>query len=368
METQYKVAFSFLNGLGSINARKVIAYSGGVDAFFKTKKSDLLKIPGIGKIIIQKLDRDSALRDAEAELKFIEENEIKVAFYLDDNYPQRLLNCADSPTTLYYKGNVDFNTSRILSIVGTRNATDYGKENCDKVIKALASHSKKTIIVSGLAYGIDICAHKAAMKYNLPTVAVVGHGFHLMYPAQHRKYAEEIIHSGGGMLTEFTSKSVIDPRHFVRRNRIVAGMSDATLVMESARKGGSLTTAEIANSYNRDVLAFPGRAGDTYSQGCNHLIKTNQAHLIESIADIEYILGWENDQVKTDAIQSKMFIELSSDEELIIGLLSDEKKLGIDMLSIKSNLPMSKVSSLLLKMEFKGLVRALPGKIYSLIS
>ena len=367
METQYKVAFSFFNGLGSINARKVIAYSGGVEAFFKTSKNDLLKIPGIGKIIIQKLDRDSALRDAEAELKFIDENNIKVAFYLDENYPQRLLNCPDSPTTLYYKGDIDFNASRILSVVGTRNATDYGKENCDKVIKALASHSEKTMIVSGLAYGIDICAHKAAMKYNLPTVAVVGHGFHLMYPAQHRKYAEEIIHSGG-ILTEFTSKSVIDPRHFVRRNRIIAGMSDATLVMESARKGGSLTTAEIANSYNRDVFAFPGRAGDTYSQGCNHLIKTNQAHLIDSVADIEYILGWENNLAKTDAVQSKMFVELSSEEELMAGLLSDEGKLGIDMLSIKSNLPMSKVSSLLLKMEFKGLIRALPGKIYSLIS
>ncbi len=206
------------------------------------------------------------------------------------------------------------------------------------------------------------------MKYNLPTVAVVGHGFHLMYPAQHRKYAEEIIHCGGGILTEFTSKSVIDPRHFVRRNRVVAGMSDATLVMESARKGGSLTTADIANSYNRDVLAFPGRAGDTYSQGCNHLIKTNQAHLIESITDIEYILGWENNLAKTDAVQSKMFVELLPEEELIVNLLSDEGKLGIDMLSVKSNLPMSKVSSLLLKMEFKGLIRALPGKIYSLIS
>jgi len=367
METLYKVAFSFLNGLGSINARKVIAYSGGVEAFFKTSKNELLKVPGIGKIIIQKLDRDSALRSAEEELKFIDENNIRVIFYLDESYPQRLLNCPDSPTTLYYKGNVDFNASRVLSVVGTRNATGYGRDNCEKVIKILASHSEKTTIVSGLAYGIDICAHKAAMKYKLPTVAVVGHGFHLMYPAQHRKYADEIIHSGG-ILTEFTSKSVIDPRHFVRRNRIVAGMSDATLVMESARKGGSLTTAEIANSYNRDVFAFPGRAGDTYSQGCNHLIKTNQAHLIESVADIEYILGWENSVLKTDAVQSKMFLELSDEEELIIGLLSEEGKIGIDMLSVKLNLPMSKVSSLLLKMEFDGLVRALPGKIYSLNS
>jgi len=367
METHYKVAFSFLNGLGSINARKVIAYTGGIESFFKVKKQELLKIPGIGKSIIQKLDRDSALREAELELKFIEDNGINVAFYLDDKFPQRLLNCPDSPTTLYYKGDIDFNASRILSVIGTRNATEYGKENCEKVIKSLATHAEKPIIVSGLAYGIDICAHKAAIKYNLPTVAVVGHGFHLMYPAQHRKYVEDIIHSGG-IISEFTSKSVIDPRHFVRRNRIIAGMADATLVMESARKGGSLTTAEIANSYNRDVFAFPGRIGDVYSQGCNHLIKTNQAHLIESVTDIEYILGWENKEIKKETVQTKMFVELSPEEELIAELLTDEGKLGIDLLSVKSNLPMSRVSSLLLKMEFEGLVRALPGKIYSLNS
>ncbi|RXQ89814.1 DNA-protecting protein DprA [Ancylomarina salipaludis] len=367
METLYKVAFSFLNGLGSINARKVIAYTGGVDGFFRVKKQELLKVPGIGKHIIQKLDRDAALREAEAELKFINDNDIKVAFYLDENFPQRLLNCSDSPTTLYYKGEINFNASRILSVVGTRNATEYGKENCRKIIKALASHSEKTIIVSGLAYGIDICAHKAALKYKLPTVAVVGHGFHMMYPAQHRKYAEEIIHQGG-LVSEFTSQSVIDPRHFVRRNRIIAGMADATLIVESAKKGGALITAEIANSYNRDVLAFPGRPGDVYSKGCNHLIKTNQAHLIESVADLEYILGWENDLSQKDAVQSKMFVELSPEEDFIVSLLRDEGKLGIDILSVKSNLPMSRVSSLLLKMEFEGLVRALPGKIYALTS
>lgn len=368
METLYKVAFSFLKGLGSVNARKAIAYSGGVEAFFKMSKTDLLKIPGVGKVLVQKIDKDSALRDAEAELKFMDANNIKVAFYQDDHYPQRLLNCPDSPITLYYKGNINLNASRILSVVGTRNATDYGKENCKKLIKALALHHEKTIIVSGLAYGIDICAHKAAMKYSLPTVAVIGHGFHLMYPSQHRKYADDIIDSGGGLLTEFTSKSVIDPKHFVRRNRIIAGMSDATLVIESARKGGSLTTAEIANSYNRDVLAFSGRAGDIYSQGCNHLIKTNQAHLIESISDVEYILGWESEQVKVAAIQFKMFEELLPEEESVVNLLTKEGKLGIDILSVKLNLPMSKVASLLLKMEFKGLVRVSPGKIYALIS
>lgn len=367
METLYKIAFSFLNGLGSKNARKVIAYTGGLESFFKEKKQNFLKIPGIGESHIRKLNREAALKKAEEELKFIEANDIKLSFYLDENFPQRLLNCPDSPTTLYYKGEIDFNASRILSVVGTRNATDYGKDNCEKIIKALALHTEKTIILSGLAYGIDICAHKAAMKYQLPTIAVLGHGFHLMYPAQHRKYAEEIIHNGG-LISEFTSQSIIDPKHFVRRNRIIAGMADATLVMESANKGGSLTTADIANSYNRDVFAFPGRVGDVYSQGCNHLIKTNQAHLIESVSDLEYILGWDNQVEKNDAVQTKMFVELSSDEELLISLIKENGKLGIDMLSVKSKLPMSRVSGLLLKMEFEGLVRAHPGKIYSLSS
>jgi len=367
METLYKIAFSFLDGLGSINARKVIAYTGGLESFFKEKKQSFLKIPGIGKSHIQKLNREVALKKAEEELKFLEGNDIKLSFYLDENFPQRLLNCPDSPTTLYYKGEIDFNASRILSVVGTRNATNYGKDNCEKIIKALASHAEKTVILSGLAYGIDICAHKAAIKYQLPTIAVLGHGFHLMYPAQHRKYAEEIMHHGG-LISEFTSQSVMDPKHFVRRNRIIAGMADATLVMESANKGGSLTTADIANSYNRDVFAFPGRVGDVYSQGCNHLIKTNQAHLIESVSDLEYILGWENQLEKNKDVQTKMFVELSSDEELIISLIKESGKLGIDMLSVKAKLPMSKVSSLLLKMEFEGLVRAHPGKIYSLSS
>lgn len=368
MDRIYKIAVSFINGFGPVNIKKAIAYTGSIEAFFSEKKQNLLKIPGIGQAFIQKLDREAALLQAEEELKFIEQNEIRIAFYLDSNYPQRLLNCSDSPCTLYYKGNADFNASRNISIVGTRNASDYGKEQCTKLVKDLSEKSIKTTIISGLAYGIDICAHKAAMQYQLPTIAAIGHGFQQMYPAQHRNYAEEIIHKGGAIVSEFTSNSKFDPKHFVRRNRIIAGMSDATIVIESARKGGSLVTANIANSYNRDVFAFPGRISDKYSEGCNFLIKTNQAHLIENIKDLEYILAWDDETKKAKEIQTKLFVELTKEEEQIISALRDLEKTPIDLICLKSSFPMSKVSSLLLKLEFDGMVKSHPGKIYSLNS
>nr|WP_320117294.1 DNA-processing protein DprA [uncultured Marinifilum sp.] len=367
METIYKIALSFITGLGPVNIKKAIAYTGGLEGFFKEKKNNLLKIPGIGKVVTEKLDRQSALLLADEELKFTSDNKINICSYLDDNYPQRLLNCFDSPCTLYYKGNADFNTSRNISIVGTRNATENGRELCNKLIADLAQKKIKTTITSGLAYGIDICAHKAALKNTLPTIAVVGHGFHQMYPAQHKQHASDIVQRGA-LISEFTSKSKFDPKHFVRRNRIIAGMSDATIVIESAIKGGSLVTANIANSYNRDVFAFPGRVNDKFSMGCNHLIKTNQANLIESIKDLEYILGWKDGNKKAKEIQTKLFVELSTEEEKIVNYLKKEGKTPIDLLCIGTSFPMSKVSSLLLKLEFDGIVRSHPGKIYSLNS
>ncbi|NOU61667.1 DNA-processing protein DprA [Marinifilum caeruleilacunae] len=366
MDKIYKLALSFINGFGPVTIKKAIAYTGSLEAFFSEKKQNLTKIPGIGHAIIQKLDRKSALLHAEEELRFIEENEIELAFYLDKNYPQRLLNCYDSPCILYYKGNADFNASRQISIVGTRNASDYGKEQCLKLVKDLSAKSVKTSIISGLAYGIDICAHKAAMQNQLPTLAVVGHGFHQMYPAQHKKYAEEIIHNGGAIISEFHSKSKFDPKNFVRRNRIIAGMSDACIVIESARKGGSLLTAEIANSYNRDVFAYPGRSGDRFSEGCNFLIKTNQAHLMDTCKDLDYVLGWEDEPKAAQGIQAKLFVDLSEEEEAIIAVLKKSEKTSIDIICVECSFPMSKVSSLLLKLEFDGIVSSHPGKIYSL--
>ncbi|BAX80545.1 DNA-processing protein DprA [Labilibaculum antarcticum] len=365
MEDIYKIAISFLDGIGPVNTKKVIAYTGSVEGLFKEKKQNLLKIPGIGKSFIDKLDRESSIQLAEEELKFISDNHIKVSFYLEKDYPQRLLNCADSPCTLYYKGNTDFNVERAISIVGTRNASDYGREICNKLIQDLSEKESKPLIISGLAYGVDICAHKAALRNQLKTVAAIGHGLHTMYPSQHKRYAEEIINQGA-LISEFTSKSKFDPKNFVRRNRIIAGMADATIVIESAAKGGSLVTADIANSYNRDVFAFPGRTSDKSSIGCNKLIKTNQAHLIESISDLEYILGWENQSEKPKNVQTKLFVELSPDEEALVQILKEAGSVAIDRISFKTSFPMSKVSSLLLKLEFNGVIKSLPGKIYSL--
>lgn len=367
MEDIYKVAISFLNGIGPVNTKKVIAYTGSVEGLFKEKKQNLLKIPGIGKSFIDKLDRESSIQLAEEELKFISDNHIKVSFYLEKDYPQRLLNCADSPCTLYYKGNTNFNATRTISIVGTRNASDYGRDICNKLIQDLSEKDIKPLVISGLAYGVDICAHKAALRNQLQTVAAIGHGLHMMYPSQHKRYAEEIVNQGA-LISEFTSKSKFDPKNFVRRNRIIAGMADATIVIESASKGGSLVTADIANSYNRDVFAFPGRISDKRSTGCNKLIKTNQAHLIESVSDLEYILGWENEIGKPKAIQAKLFVELSPEEELLVQVLKEAGNMPIDSICFKTSFPMSKVSSLLLKLEFEGVIKSLPGKIYALNS
>ena len=365
MDELYKIAISFFNGFGPVNTKKAIAYTGGLEAFFKEKKQNLSKIPGLGSVLISKLNRDHALQLAEEELKFVQQNNIQVIFYLDCSYPQRLLHCNDSPCTIYYKGNTDLNQERQISIVGTRNASDYGREQCNKLVKELSGKQTKTSIVSGLAYGIDICAHKAALRHKLPTIAVVGHGFHQMYPAQHKSHATEITQNGA-IITEFTSKSKFDPKHFVRRNRIIAGMSDATIVIESALKGGSLVTADIANSYNRDVFAFPGKINDKFSAGCNHLIKTNQAHLIEDSTDLEYILGWDVEKPLSSEIQTKLFHDYSNEEESIVTILKQGGKVPIDLISRKSSYPMSKVSSLLLKLEFDGVVSSHPGKIYSL--
>ncbi|MUP39297.1 DNA-processing protein DprA [Labilibaculum euxinus] len=365
MEDVYKIAVSFLNGIGPVNTKKVIAYTGSIEGLFKEKKQNLLKIPGIGQSFIDKLDRDNAIQLAEEEQKFISDNHINVSFYLEKDYPQRLLNCADSPCTLYYKGNTDFNVARTISIVGTRNASDYGREICNKLIQDLSGKEIKPLIISGLAYGVDICAHKAALRNQLQTVAAIGHGLHMMYPSQHKRYAEEIVNQGA-LISEFTSKSKFDPKNFVRRNRIIAGMADATIVIESASKGGSLVTADIANSYNRDVFAFPGRTSDKGSTGCNKLIKTNQAHLIESVADLEYILGWENKNKSPKMVQTKLFIELSPEEESLVQVLKEKGNMPIDSISLKTSFPMSKVSSLLLKLEFEGIIKSLPGKIYTL--
>jgi DNA processing protein len=360
---KYQIGITLIPGIGSINAKKLIAYTGGPEAVFREKKQHLLKIPGIGDVLADCIAKANVLPQAEKEIEFIKKYQIRYSYFLDADYPHRLKNCEDSPVIMFYKGVVDFNVPKILSVVGTRNATEYGRTCCEKFIEELCARNHEVLIVSGLAYGIDICAHRAALKNGLNTVAVLGHGLGTLYPAAHKPVAKEII-THGALVSDFVSHIMPDRNSFVRRNRIVAGMADATLVVESGIKGGALITADLASSYNRDVFAFPGRAGDSHSQGCNWLIKSNKAALVESVTDLEYQLGWEPRSKDETPRQASLFVEISEEEKALLNAFNAEKELPIDIICIRTDFPMSKVSALLLSMEFAGLVKSLPGKMY----
>ena len=363
-ELKYKIAITLIPGIGDILAKNLIAYCGGAEAVFKEKKQNLIKIPGIGTITADSIKKQNVLARAEKEITFILKYKIQPLFFLDDAYPKRLKQCADSPVMLYYKGNADLNAAKIISIVGTRNATTYGKTICENFIAELAGMD--VLIVSGLAYGIDICAHRAALENNLATVGVLAHGLDNIYPSVHTATAKKMVENGG-LLTDYLSETNPDKENFPKRNRIVAGMADATVVVESKNGGGSLITADIANSYSRDVFAFPGRIDDACSEGCNNLIKINKAALIQSAKDIVYIMGWEekiNKGKKKEQLQ--MLVNLNPEEELIVGVLKEKGTVNVDDICYASKLTMSKVSTLLLTLEFSNVVKSLPGKMYCL--
>jgi len=305
------------------------------------------------------------LAKAEKETDFIFRHRINYSFYLDDGYPTRLKNCPDSPVIFFYKGDVDFEHPKIVSIVGTRQATQYGKDLCNRIVDDLCKRNHNPIIISGLAFGIDICAHRAALRNSLPTIAVLGHGMSQIYPAAHAAAAREII-GHGALLTEFLSDSPIDKHNFVRRNRLIAGLSDLTIVVESRIRGGALITADIANSYNRDVFAFPGRLTDECSAGCNWLVKTNKASLLQSVDDIEYLMGWDN-QPKSPVQQELFPEEISVEEKNILRILKENGETAIDNLGVALQMPVSKISTLLLNLELAGLVHSLPGKVYKAV-
>jgi len=357
----YKIGIGLIPGIGDVRAKKLIAYCGGVEAVFKEKKRLLLKIPGIGKAAVNEITSQSVLRRAEQEIEFIEKHNIAPLFYLDKEYPQRLKHCDDGPILLYYKGNADLNPPKVISIVGTRSATDYGKNICRQITAELAPYN--VLIVSGLAYGIDTMAHKAALENKLNTIGVLGHGLDSIYPAANRELAKKIV-TYGGLLTEFLSQTKPDRENFPQRNRIIAGMADAVIVIEAAERGGALITAEIALSYNRDVMAIPGNLNNVYSRGCNKLIKQNKAALIESAKDVIYCLGWED--VLNKPAQKQLFVELNAEEEIIVNILKEQTNTAIDEITYKCNFAVSKVATLLLELEFKGVVNALPGKQFQL--
>lgn len=359
----YEIGVSLLPNIGSINGKKLVAYCGGAEAVFKQKKAHLEKIEGIGKKTTQSILNQSVLSEAEEELKYIQENDIQTLFFIDKEYPYRLKQAEDSPLMLYYKGQDVLNYDRILAIVGTRNITERGKEITDEFIEKLQDAG--VLVVSGLAYGVDTRAHKACIKYKIPTVGVVAHGLDRIYPDTNSRLAKEM-ELGGGILTEFISGTKPDAFNFPRRNRVIAGLADAILVIESGKKGGSLITADIAGSYNRDVFAIPGRPEDTYSRGCNFLIKTNRAGLVESASDLLFQLSWDVKK-KPEIIQPKLFLDLSADEQRIVDLLYKNKQLAIDMIMAEAKLPSSKLASILLNLEFEGVIKCLPGKVYSLL-
>jgi DNA processing protein len=363
MSLLHRVALTFVKNIGPTLAKSLVSHFGGAEQIFSATRVKLLKVPGIGEKTVSQLDFNAALKKAEHELKFIEKNAIEVIFYTDNKYPKRLKNCGDSPVLLYARGNADFNTQHVVSIVGTRNATDYGKQLCRQIVEELQQHN--VLVVSGLALGIDVAVHKECLKLNVPTVGVVGHGLDRMYPAQNRATAEKMVENGG-LLSEYPSGTVPDRENFPQRNRIVAGIADATIVIEASVKGGALITAEIANSYNRDVFAFPGRIGDEFSEGCNFLIRNNKAQLLTCAADLAFSLGWEQGGNSKPVIEQYILpLDLSSDENLILSLIKENNgPLAIDDLSIKSSMPTSKLAMNLLNMEMQGYIRSLPGKIY----
>lgn len=365
---KYKIGITLIKGVGNGVAKNLIAYLGGVEAVFKEKQQNLAKIPGIGDVLSKEIISQNVLARAEEEIEFINKNNIQTAYFTDRDYPYRLKECSDSPVIIYSKGNCNLNDGKFVGVVGTRNATETGKENCKKLIADLSEANPNIVIVSGLAYGVDICAHKTALDTGLSTIGVIGHGLDRIYPAIHRSTAVKMLPQGA-LLTEYLSQTNPDRPNFVQRNRIIAGLCDAIVIVESAARGGALITAEVANDYNRDVFAFPGRVNDEWSIGCNALIKNNKASLIESADDILRFMNWEKQNSGTALnVQTALFLDLSDEEQTIVNVLrQNQDGMQLNELAIRLEKPISKISSMLLEMEFKGLVKCLPGNVYKIV-
>ncbi len=359
------IALSLIPGVGSVIARNLVSYCGGPSEVFRAKKQRLMKVPGVGAQLADNITDPDVLRKAEVELKYIEKGGIHILFYLDPAYPERLRHHPQSPVLIYTRGNIALNAEHVVAIVGTRKPTPYGKAQCERIVEDLAPY--EPLIISGLAYGIDITAHRAAVSAGLPTCGVLGSGFGYIYPAAHRPFAAKMMEHGG-LITEFCYETAPDRENFPSRNRIVAGMADAVVVIESPRSGGSMITAAFADAYHKDVFALPGRVGDVTSEGCNHLIKTHKAHLIESGRDIAELLRWAEPSTTSNGVQRQIFADLNEEEQLIVELIGRENDKHIDALAQLAKMQLSELATILLSLEFKGVVRTLPGKRYCVVS
>src|SRR6478736_1044025 len=351
------LALHFTPNIGDFLVKQLVSYCGSAEDAFKMPKGKLLKIPGIGDVTAESLKNKNTFKEAEKELRKAEKEDVEILFFTEKKFPTRLKVIDDAPALLYVKGNVNLNAQKTVAIVGTRQATSYGKKQVEKIIQELVPH--QALIISGLAYGIDIQTHKQSLKHDLPTVGVMGSGMDIIYPAAHHDTAIKMLDKGG-LITENPFGTKPDAHNFPARNRIIAGMCDALIVVEAALKGGALITADIANTYNKDVFAVPGDVNNTYSEGCNKLIKINKAHLLTSIKDIEYIMNWSADAQAPEQLPETDFRNFEPDELKILTILKERQApVVIDELSYKIGLSPGILASLLLTLEFKNAVQAL---------
>lgn len=365
---RYKIAIGMFKGIGPALVNKLIEHSGSIEAFFEDKNLDVSKIPDFGRERTSRIDRVLALKNADKEIEFCLRNNIRIITSEDSDFPLRLKLIPDSPLLIYCKGDISFNNDKVVSIVGTRRASLYGKNACNDIVRGFKERGHDPVIVSGLAYGIDVTAHKAALDNGLRTVGVVAHGLNTLYPSSHKNIARQMVESGGAVISDFSTLVSAEPKNFLKRNRIVAGLSDALLVIESAEKGGSMITATLANSYDRDVFALPGKTSDNYSRGCNLLIKRFRASLIESAEDIEYLLGWEiKDINELNKQEVKLPLqELNEDESIVYSFIKKKERVLINDIALATKIPLGKLSAILLSLELKNMLFSLPGNMYTI--
>lgn len=359
----YRIALAMLKGIGPVHARNLVAYCGGVAPIFTDGhvKRSLEKVPGIGPRLLRSIKDKQVIAAAEKELAYVYKHGVRMLFYLDKDYPARLKQAADAPVLLFVKGAADPGSARMVSVVGTRSPTEQGKKICVELVEGLKEAG--ATIVSGLAYGVDITAHRAAVRNGMPTIGCVAHGLDRIYPGEHAATAQDMLERGG-LVTELPSGSPFAPGNFPARNRVIAGLSDCTVVVESGPKGGSLITADIANSYDREVFAYPGRPSDPRSEGCNRLIQQNKAMLVTSSKDVVTFMEW---LPRTKAsVQTAMFTDLMPEEQALVDIIREKGRVDIDEICLQSRMAQGRVAGILLNLEFNGAVRALPGKVYTL--
>ncbi|WP_242696475.1 DNA-processing protein DprA [Longitalea luteola] len=361
----YQLALTQVPQIGCVHAKLLIQQFHTAEAIFKARIAELEKTEGIGSVRARCIKSFKQFSQAEKEIAFIEKHHIKPLFVNQPDYPQRLLHCYDSPTLLFFRGETDLNAARVIAVIGTRHHTSYGKQLTEKLIAELAEYN--VLVVSGLAFGIDALAHKAALKNDLPTIGVLAHGLNSLYPSEHAALAKDMIKQGGGLLTEYYSDVTAEKHHFPIRNRIVAGMCDAVVVIETGIKGGSMITAELANGYNRDVFAFPGKTTDAKSAGCNALIKSNKAILVTETQELAAVMGWNLPAAKKIRPQKELFVDLNEVEKTIVDILHEKQPVHIDELNLRCGLSTSSMAAAILNLELQNIILALPGKMYQLV-